>query len=80
MIKVDLKYLGMIAENVGSSSESIELDCHTIGELESLLKAKYPILEFLTYRIASNNTLVTDDDCKVLSGTEIALLPPFAGG
>ena len=68
----------MIAEMTGRSSESMKIAEGTIVDLKVILVGKYPGLKNKDFRIAQNQELVSED--TLLTGQEIALLPPFAGG
>tara|TARA_R110002126_G_scaffold21419_8_gene77423 strand:- start:688 stop:921 length:234 start_codon:yes stop_codon:yes gene_type:complete len=75
---VEINYFGMIAEITGRSSESMKIAEGTIVDLKVILVGKYPGLKNKDFRIAQNQELVSED--TLLTGQEIALLPPFAGG
>ena len=51
----------------------------TLNELDDLLKARFPELSSVSYRLSVNRQLTTDNR-QLSDGDEIALLPPFAGG
>ncbi len=77
-MEINIFYLGIISEKVGSATEKFHSNCN--GGLESLkeeLELKYPELQKASYRIAINNNLSEE---KVVDGDEVALLPQFAGG
>ena len=75
---IDIKYFGMLAEITGCDSEQIESEIITVAELQNLLLNKYPDFRNKDFRIAQNQELVSDK--TELTGEEIAILPPFAGG
>ena len=77
-MEINIFYLGMISEKVGSATEKFHSKCN--GAVESLkeeLELKYPELQKASYRIAINKNL---SEKKVENGDEVALLPQFAGG
>jgi molybdopterin converting factor small subunit len=79
-MKIHLKYFGMIAEALAKQDEVIILDSSkTITELKNQLEKTYPKLNTIDYRIAVNQNLV-ESNYKIETDSEIALLPPFAGG
>ena len=60
------------------SSEKINFYGTTISDLKETLFQKHKVLKNKKFKVAQHNELNTDKT-KVTS-TEIALLPPFAGG
>ncbi|GAA4303728.1 hypothetical protein GCM10023163_27550 [Aestuariibaculum suncheonense] len=75
---ITIKYFGQIAEATQIHEETIEHDKSTIYELIKSLTLKYPALQQKEFKVAQNKTLVSNE--TLLTGEEIALLPPFAGG
>jgi len=77
---VDIQYFGMISDRLERSTEehTFERSNREIN-LRDFFESKYPILKNLSYKIAVNQELtdVVSPDSNV---SEIALLPPFAGG
>lgn len=74
-----LKYFGKLAELSNHKAEAIEFNGRTAGELKTWIKSRYPIFENESFKIAVNQKLV-EDDYIIEDGSELALLPPFAGG
>ncbi len=77
-MKVEVLLFGILAEKAGTSSLSID----GVGDIRALKKKifiNYPELENYSFRVAVNKNLVEDEE-KLRSGDEVALLPPFAGG
>lgn len=77
-MNIQIKYFGMLTEITQCDSEQLVAQSSTVGELESVLLHKYPELKGKDFRIAQNQELVSED--TKLTGQEIAVLPPFAGG
>lgn len=77
-MQVEVKYFGMLAEITGCDSEQIAVSSSKIAGLKEILLSKYPDFKNKDFRIAQNQDLVTDT--TLLTGKEIAILPPFAGG
>lgn len=75
---IKVKYFGQIAEVTKSEEEVIEFSGCLISELLDALHLKYPELKNKDFQVAQNQELVTSE--TEVSGNEIALLPPFAGG
>ena len=75
---IHIKYFGLLAEVTKCEEETILFSGSLISELLDLLNSKYPELNNKDYQVAQNNELVTVE--TKVTGVEIALLPPFAGG
>lgn len=75
---ITIHYFGMIAELTRKTSEVLEVSTFPISGLKEQLFALYPELQKKNFRIAQNQELVEDEE--MLSGKEIAILPPFSGG
>ncbi|MFI1743378.1 MoaD/ThiS family protein [Thalassobellus sediminis] len=75
---ITVKYFGQIAEVTQQEEESLEFSGSLISELLDLLYSKYSDLKTKDFQIAQNQELVTNE--TKITGQEIALLPPFAGG
>ena len=77
-MKLTIKYFGLLAEITKCNEEQIEFSGNLIVELLDTIFLKHPALKEKDFQIAQNQVLATKET-KVLA-TEIALLPPFAGG
>lgn len=77
-MKIEVKYFGMLAEITGCTTEQLVIVSKGIAGLKKELLNKYPDFINKDFRIAQNQELVTD--AALLTGEEIAVLPPFAGG
>ncbi len=77
-MQVEVKYFGMLAEISGCNFEQLEVSSPEIAGLKEVLLNKYPDFVNKDFRIAQNQELVSDT--ALLTGKEIAVLPPFAGG
>jgi len=75
---ITIKYLGQIAEVTNTQEESLEFSGSLVSELLETLLSKYDSLKTKDFQIAQNQELVSFE--TKLTGAEIALLPPFAGG
>ncbi len=75
---ITVKYFGQIAELTQKEEEALEFSGHQISGLLELLYDKYNGLESKDFQIAQNQELVSNN--TKITGAEIALLPPFAGG
>jgi molybdopterin converting factor small subunit len=67
-----------LADKAGKSSFSVE-DAYDINDLMNKLKSQFTFLVDSRYAIALNQKIMRDNTL-LSDGTEIALLPPFAGG
>lgn len=76
-MQVKFVYFGMIAEKLGTSEEILELSKET-NNARSFLLNKYPVLNTMSFSVAIDQEL--QDEITSDSISEIAVLPPFAGG
>lgn len=77
-MRITIKYFGQIAEVTKKDEESFEFSGKVVSELIDTLYSKYNGLKTKDFQVAQNQELV--DLTTKLTGAEIALLPPFAGG
>ena len=75
---ITVKYFGQLAEVTQLEEESLEFSGNLISELLDTLYSKYNLLKNKDFQVAQNQELVSIE--TELTGNEIALLPPFAGG
>jgi len=73
-----IKYFGMLGEITQCSEERLPCTEKSISELLEVLFVKYPMLKGKDFQVAQNQILVSKE--IAITGSEIALLPPFAGG
>jgi molybdopterin synthase sulfur carrier subunit len=77
-MQLNIKYFGLIAELTQCNEETLEFSNTTISELLETLYNKYPELKIKDFQVAQNQEIVSND--TIISGEELALLPPFSGG
>jgi len=77
-MQLNIKYFGLIAEIATCNEETIELSNATIADLKNVLIGKYPELNTKDFQIAQNKEVVSSN--TIVTGEEIAILPPFSGG
>lgn len=77
-MQLTIKYFGLIAEITQCEEESISFSGKFISDLVPILYDKYPNLKEKDFQVAQGQELVPVE--TEVSGKEIALLPPFAGG
>ena len=77
-MQLNIKYFGLIAEVTHCNEETIEFTDSTISELLEFLFGKYPELKTKDFQVAQNQEIVSFE--TIVSGEELALLPPFSGG
>ncbi len=77
-MQVEVKYFGMLAEITDCNTEQLVISSQDVSGLKEALLDKYPDFKNKDFRIAQNQELVADT--ALLTGQEIAVLPPFAGG
>jgi molybdopterin synthase sulfur carrier subunit len=78
-MKLNVKYFGMIAEWTGSSEQTVEFAGTSVQELKSQLEKEHPKLKGISFQVAVNQKIASDQQ-KLNENDELALLPPFAGG
>ncbi|WP_353717582.1 MoaD/ThiS family protein [Dyadobacter sp. 676] len=77
---VQVKYFGMLAEIAGLSDEVWNTaGTLTVGQFRTQVLEKYPAMRGKKFKIAVNQK-ISEDFVPIESPSEIALLPPFAGG
>ena len=75
-----LKYFGLIAEMLRTSEEKLQTEAPLkVSELRAIKEKQCPELAQTDYRVAVNQKLV-NADFEIEPASEIAFLPPFAGG
>lgn len=77
---INILYFGMLAEITGLASEIWQVkDGLSVGDLKRQIEEKYPLISGKKYKVAVNQQI--GNDMAIISGqSEVALLPPFAGG
>lgn len=77
---ISVLYFGMLAECTGQTSEGWEIEENaSVSELTAALFERYPVLRDRKFRIAVNQQ-IADSTTPLLPHSQVALLPPFAGG
>ncbi|MFD2517478.1 MoaD/ThiS family protein [Salinimicrobium flavum] len=77
-MEVTIKYFGSLAEVTRCEEENLFFSGSYISELLDFLYTKYSGLKDKEFQVAQNTELVSLID--KLTGNQIVLLPPFAGG
>lgn len=75
---ITIKYFGQIAEVTNKNEEQITLKNGRITDVLTILQGKYTNLSSKDFKIAQGQELANLE--TELTGQDIALLPPFAGG
>jgi molybdopterin synthase sulfur carrier subunit len=83
-MKVTLRYFASIREAMGASSEVLETNAATLGELrDDLLSRQGAHTQALArgkaVRLALNQVM-SDESALLLDGCEVAFFPPVTGG
>lgn len=73
-----LLYFGILSELAGKQTEEITLE-GTVKDLRLFLNSTYPSFSSQNFQVAMNQKIVTDQ-AILEPESEVALLPPFAGG
>lgn len=77
---INILYFGVLADITGKANETWTVqDGLTVGDLKKLIGEKYPMLQEKKFKVAVNQQ-IGDDQTFVSLQSEVALLPPFAGG
>lgn len=80
-MKCSVKAFGIAREILDARELMLDLpDGATVAQLRQLLIGRYPRLGALTSLFIAVNTEYAPDDRLLLSGDEIALIPPVSGG
>lgn len=80
-MNVHLLYFGMIAEVTGKQKEAVTLDENArVADLRQWLLETHDGLQDKEFRIAMDLEVVGNEDTPLKEGSELALLPAFAGG
>lgn len=77
-MSITIKYFGLLTDITGKNEELYEFEYSTVSQLLESLYRKYPELRSKEFQVALDKELV--DSEAQLTGSEIALLPPFSGG
>jgi len=77
-MQLNIKYYGLLSEATNCNEEVIEFSKSSVSELLDLLSEKHPNLKGKDFQVAQNQEIVSKD--SIVNESEIALLPPFAGG
>ena len=77
--QVSIRLFGMLAEKANWSEGSIPLPSKDINDLKSFFEEHIPELKGMDFSIAIDQKVVSTYK-SVEKVSEIALLPPFAGG
>jgi MoaE-MoaD fusion protein len=81
-LHIEVRVFGGLADHVGGSRTTVDVpDPATVGGMREALLAAHPSLAALLPRTkVAVNLAVADDDQRIPAGSEVALLPPVAGG
>ncbi|CAL2078211.1 sulfur-carrier protein [Tenacibaculum sp. 190524A05c] len=77
-MEVTVKYFGQIAEITQKKEETFSYSDGLISEFIEEVYEKYPGLRSVNFKIAQSQQLISTEG--KITGEELALLPPFAGG
>ncbi|WP_019386488.1 MoaD/ThiS family protein [Algibacter luteus] len=77
-MNITIKYFGQLTDITQLEEETLEFGGTYVYELLETLYRKYNTLKTKDFQVAQNQELVNEN--TKITGQEIALLPPFAGG
>jgi len=75
---LNIKYFGLIAEITNCTEETLDFSEGSASFLLDLLFQKYPTLVEIDFQIAQDHEIISKN--TMITGSELALLPPFSGG
>ncbi|MCF0043044.1 MoaD/ThiS family protein [Dyadobacter fanqingshengii] len=79
-MSIQIMYYGMLAEITGQANEIWIADPHlTVGDFRNQIMERYPAMREKKFKIAVDQK-IAQDYVSIDNASEIALLPPFAGG
>ena len=77
-MNVTVTYFGKLTELTGKSSEELTLKESTVKGVKTALEQKYASMKDMTYQIAENNSILTNE--ATIQTTTLDIFPPFSGG
>jgi sulfur-carrier protein len=77
-MKIKIYFFGQLAEITGKAHVEAE-DIRDTDTLMEKIIADYPAIKKIAFRIAVNRKLIRHNEA-LAPGSEVALMPPFAGG
>ena len=80
MKTITVRYFAMFRERAGVSSESLETDAETAGDVFRATRARHGSAEPLAHCKVAINDEMTHWDASVRDGDTVLLFPPVAGG
>jgi molybdopterin synthase sulfur carrier subunit len=80
MNKYRIKAFGITKDLLGGKETTLEIDGETVADLRAALNAKYPELLGLKSLFIAVNNDYADENIRLQTTDEIALIPPVSGG
>ena len=77
-MKIKILFFGILSDITGKEELHLS-DVKSTDALNNKLHTLFPGMKNITYRIAVNKEMVSNDT-ELKDGDEAAFLPPFAGG
>lgn len=78
---IEVLFFAAIKEKVGQDKWIVEEELMTIGQLKSKLLQSYPDLkQELNRSMFAVNEQFAEDDTRLHSGDQVAIIPPVSGG
>lgn len=78
-MNITVLFFGMLGEETRTSILELNTASINLNDFENEVLNLFPGLKKFTYGIAVNETIV-QQNVKLLPGSKVAFLPPFAGG
>ena len=80
MNKYRIKAFGITKDLLGGREATIEINGQTVADLRAALNERYPQLLGLSSLFIAVNNDYADENIRLNSSDEIALIPPVSGG
>ena len=82
MIKIHVKFFAVVREQAGTSEFALHLsDSSTVAEARDAIADRFPQIRTLVNRSAyALNRVYAAPDTRIVSGDELAVIPPVSGG
>lgn len=77
---IRIKLFGITREIVGQPVLEISEEVATVGDLKTYMNSTYPRIKDLNSLLVAVNSEYGQDELKLRSTDEIALIPPVSGG
>lgn len=77
-MNIQVTYFGKLTELTGRTSEALTIDDLSVQGVKAALEQAYPSFKNMTYQIAENNSILTNEG--TIQTQALDIFPPFSGG